>query len=115
MRIAATLSLLLVLTGCGRFFGECITASVSGTVQNQDGAPIDGAEVSQCAWEDCQSLRVVAVTDAQGSFQAEVDMRKTTFGGCEASWIRVAATGCTPQELPGEQFNAPIVLDCAGR
>lgn len=115
MRILIVLSLLLTLPGCGVFLGECISASASGTVHDQDGQPIDGAEISQCAWEGCESLRVVAISDAEGRFEAEVDMRKTTLGGCEAASIRLAATGCTPQELPAEDFQAPIVLDCAGR
>ena len=115
MKIPKILSLLVVLPGCGVFLGECISSDASGQVQDQDGAAIDGAEISECSWDDCSSFRVIGVTEVDGRFEVEVSSRKTTFGGCEDAWIRIAATGCTPQELQAEQFEAPIVLDCSGR
>lgn len=115
MRLAPSLSVLLLLPGCGILLGECISGSVSGQVVDDAGAPIDGAEVSQCDWDDCERLQVVTVTDADGRFESEVDSRKKRLGGCEDAWIRVAATGCTPQEMPAADFVAPIVLDCSSR
>ncbi len=115
MRIPQILSLLLILPGCGLLLGECISAPASGEVQDQAGDGIDGAEISECEWDDCSSFRVIGVTESDGSFNLEVASQKSTLGGCQSAWIRVAATGCTPQEMQAEQFQAPIVLDCSGR
>lgn len=88
----AELTTLLVLAaaaaGC-----ECPgTTDVQGRVVDQDGSPIEGAEISDCSYYDGPEAPCLRVrSDATGQFAGEVFYSSS----CDRSWpVTVTAEGC---------------------
>ena len=101
MRSLVAIAAAALLSSCG----ECVfEQQVQGTVVDQDGVPIPGAELRTCTGEDCIASQLdkpctQAISDAQGAFSLEVPMCRPVGGQCELRPILVTAADCLDAQI----------------